>query len=176
MLPGGSSVFIASTDHAAHHAAAHAAVQAALAFPRNAAILELADRYLGELSKPVLTALGLRTTAQRVLISAAQQRHAIDRRAVASKPDADLVALRLTEALSNVQYHLLPQKNARTFALVGYTPSAERHLVLVVKLVSAVNAQTKEDEWWVQTAHPFGEKNFRQAQEAGRLVWLDPEV
>jgi len=67
---------------------------------------------------------------------------------------------------------LLPRKNARTFALVGYTPSADRHLVLVVKLVLAVNAKTKEDEWWVQTAHPLGTKNFRRAEATGRPVAL----
>ena len=145
VLPASSAVFIANPAyHAAPDAAALAAVQATLAFRRNAAILELADRCLGELPEPVLTALGLQTTARRVLISAAQQRHAILRRAVASKPDADLVALRLTEALSNVRYHLLPRKNARTFALVGYSPSADRHLVLVVKLVSAVSARTRK--------------------------------
>ena len=177
VLPGSSSVFVANPAyHAAPDAAAHAAVQVTLAFPRNAAILELADRCLGELPEPVLTALGLQTTARRVLISAAQQRHAIHRRAVASKRDGDLVALRLTEALSNVRYHLLPRKDARTFALVGYTPSADRHLVLVVKLVSAVSAKTKEDEWWVQTAHPLGIKKFHQAWATGRLVALQPRV
>ena len=145
-----------------------------MAFPRNAAILQLADRFLGDLPEYVLATLGLQTTARRVLISAAQQRHAIERRAISSKADADLVALRLTEAVSNVRYHLLPQKDARTFALVGYTVSAQRHLVLVVKLVAAVNAKTKEDEWWVQTAIPLGRKNLRRAKESGRLVALQP--
>lgn len=175
MLPGSSSVFIANQAyHAARHAAVHAAVQATLGVSRNAAILELADRYLGEIPEPVLAALGLQTTARRVLISAEQQRHAIHRRAITSKTDADLVALRLTEALSNVRYHLLPQRDPRIFALVGFVPSADRCLVLPVKLVSAVDAKTKEDEWWVQTARPLGVRSFRKARATGRLIELQP--
>src|SRR5262249_31333006 len=57
--PGSSSVSIAHPAYrGAPDATAHAAVQATMAFPRNAALLELADRYLGDLPEYVLTALG----------------------------------------------------------------------------------------------------------------------
>src|SRR5882762_3799778 len=116
MLPGSSSAFIANqASHVAHHVATHAAVQLTMSSHRNAAVLELADRYLGDISEVVLAALELQTTTRRVLISAEQQRHAINRRAIAAKVDAELVAIRLTEALSNVRYHLLPQKDPRVF-------------------------------------------------------------
>ena len=160
--------------HVAHHAAMHAAVQVTMSSARNAAVLELADRYLGEISEAVAAALRLETKARRVIISAEQQRHAIHRRGITSKVDAELVALRLTEALSNLRYHLLPQNDPRVFALVGFVPSADRCLVLPLKLVSAADAKTKEDEWWVQTAHPLGAKNFRKARATGRLVELQP--
>lgn len=175
MLPGSSSAFMANqASHAAHHATVHAAMQATLGSARNAAVLELADRYLGDLPEVVLAALQLQTTAHRVLISAQQQRHAIHRRQISAKEDAELVALRLTEALSNVRFHLLPQRDPRVFALVGFAPSADRCLLLPLKLVSAADAKTKEDEWWVQTAHPFGAKNFRKARASGKLIELQP--
>jgi hypothetical protein len=86
--------------------------------------------------------------------------------------DAELVALRLSEALANLRYHLLPQKNPRVFALVGFVPSADTCLVLALKLVSAADAKTKDDEWWIQTAHPLGARNFRKATATGKLVEL----
>src|SRR5262245_3786391 len=144
MLPSSSSAVVANqaaqAAHAVHHAAVHAAVQVTMSLPRNAAVLELADRYLGEIPEAVATALGLRTAVRRVLISAEQQRHAINRRGITSKVDAELVALRLSEALSNIRYHLLPQHDPRVFALVGFVPSADRCLVLPIKLVAAADA------------------------------------
>lgn len=158
--------------HAAHYAAIHAATQITMGSSRNAAVLELADRYLGEISESVIEALQLQTKVRRVLISAEQQRHAINRRDITSKVDAELVALRLSEALANLRYHLLPQKNPRVFALVGFVPSADKCLVLALKLVSAADAKTKDDEWWIQTAHPLGVRKFRKATATGKLVEL----
>lgn len=175
MLAGSSSAFIASqVAHAAHHAMVHAATQVTMGSARNAAVLELADRYLGEIPEAAAATLRLQTTARRVLISAQQQRHAIDRRAITHKLDAELVALRLAEALSNIRYHLLPQNDPRVFALVGFVHSADRCLVLPIKLVAAADAKTKEDEWWVQTAYPLGAKNFRKAMATGKLIELQP--
>jgi len=173
MLPGNSSAFIANqATHVAHHAAMHAAARVTMSSGRNAAVLELADRYLGDISEGVLAALQVQTTTRRVLISAVQQRHAIRRREISAKADAELVALRLTEALSNVRYKLLPQNDPRVFALVGFVPSADRCLVLPLKLVSAADSKTKEEEWWVQTAYPLGAKNFRKARASGWLIEL----
>jgi hypothetical protein len=173
VLPGSQAAFIAQqVFHAAHVAAVHAVVQLTTTSRRNVAVLELADRYLGDMPKVVIEVLGLRTAARHVLISAERQRHAIHRRQIAAEMDADLVALRLTEALANVRYQLLPQKDPRIFAIVGYVPSADRCLVLPLKLVSAVDAETKQDEWWMQTAFPFGAKNFRKAKASDRLFEL----
>jgi hypothetical protein len=82
------------------------------------------------------------------------------------------VALRLTEALANVRYQLLPQKDPRIFVVMGYVPSANRCVRLVLKLVSAVDSKTTQDEWWVQTAYPFGSKPFRKAKASDLLVEL----
>jgi hypothetical protein len=58
MLPGNSSAFIASqASHVAHHAAMLAAVQLTMGSARNAAVLELADRYLGDIPEVVLATL-----------------------------------------------------------------------------------------------------------------------
>jgi len=51
-------------------------------------------------------------------------------------------------------------------------PSADRCLVLPLKLISAADAKTKQDEWWLQTAIPFGARKFRQARARNRLVEL----
>lgn len=171
MMPVGTQSAIAASfaAHVAHHAATHAAVRATVDCYRNAALLELADRYLGELPEVLIEVLGLKTVARRVLISAEQQRHAISRRQTSSQVDADLVATRLAEALANVRWQLLPQKDPRVFEVLGYVPSADRCLLLPLKLVAAADAETRQDEWWLQTAHPFGATNFRRAQARGYL-------
>src|SRR6266403_1048020 len=100
---GTQSAIVASyAANAAYHAAQHAVVQLTTTGYRNAAVLELADRYLGDIPEMMVKALGLRTAARRVLISARCQRHAIEqrkraRRHITAHADADLVALRLTE-------------------------------------------------------------------------------
>jgi len=170
MLPGTSSAFIANqAAMAAHNAAVFAAVQTTFAFSRNAAVLELADRLLGEFSEEVIASLNVSTSARRVLISAERQRHAIRRRQIAAKGDAELVASRLVEAFAHVEYLMLPQR-PRVFALVGLVPSVERYLVLALKLVAGDGS--KPDEWWVQTAHPLGRKKFRKAHASGKLIRL----
>ena len=124
----GTSAAIA-TAIAAGHSIQAASQQAALAavhasaIYRNAALLELAARFLGELPDAGIAALAITTTARRVLISASQQRHAIARRQVATQFDADLVATRLTEALANLRFSREPQRDPRVFELVGYALS-----------------------------------------------------
>jgi hypothetical protein len=173
MLVGMQSMIAAQfTAQAAYDAAIHAVVQSTTSGSRNAAVLEIADRDLGELPHAVIEKLGLQTLVRRVLISAERQRHAINRRQVASKADADLVALRLTEAVANARYCLLSQRDARIFQIVGYVPSDDECLLLLLKLVPATDAKTKQDEWWVQTAYPFGAKRFIEANARGRLIEL----
>ena len=116
--------------------------------------------------------ISVKPQERHVVISAECQRHAIERRKIADEMDADLVAFRLTEALANVRYQLLPQKDSRIFEIISYVPSVDRCLVLLLKLVSAVDAGTKKDEWWMQTAFPFGAKKFRKAKARNHLVEL----
>jgi len=73
-----------------------------------------------------------------------------------------------------VRYHLTTIKRTSIFAVVGSSLQLDRWLVLPLKLVSAADAKTKEDEWWVQTAHPLGAKNFSKAKASGRLIELQP--
>jgi hypothetical protein len=172
VLPPNQAAFAAQAFHAGHAAAWHAGVQTTNTSWRNAAVLELADRYLGNMPEVVIVALRLQTAARRVLISAERQHHAVHRRQIASNGDADLVALRIGEALAHLRYHLLPRKDGRIYKLIGYVPSSGRHLMLPLKFVPAVEARTKEDEWWVQTAIPFGRRELRQAKVRGHLVGL----
>jgi len=172
-LPGRQAVFTAQQAfHAAYDAAVHAVVQLTTTSRRNAAVLELADRYLGDIPEVMVDVLGLPTAERHVVISAECQRHAIERRKIAHEMDADLVAFRLTEALANVRYQRLPQKDSRIFEIISYVPSVDRCLVLPLKLVSAVDAGTKKDEWWMQTVFPIGANTFRKAKAKNRLVEL----
>jgi hypothetical protein len=79
VFPGSQSAITAAiTARHAFHAAQDAVVQLTTTRYRNAAVLELADRYLGDIPEGMVQALGLQTAARRVLISARRQRHAID--------------------------------------------------------------------------------------------------
>jgi hypothetical protein len=153
----------------------HVAIQSSLHIYRNAALLELADRYVGELSDAIAKRLNLPTLVRRVLISAESQRHAIARRAVSSKVDADLVAERIIDAFNNVQYLLLPQQEPHIYALVGHSKAAGRWLLMPLKLVFADPPSRKADELWIRTAHPYGRKNMRKALAKGLLRELTRE-
>jgi hypothetical protein len=172
-----SAVFMAAVQSsyaaadAAAHAAAHVAIHGSHHY-RNAALLELADRFLGELSEAVIGVLKVSTIARKVLVSAAQQRHAIARRQLSTQADADLVALKLQEAVANLRFLVTPQRNPRIFELIGYSPSADKCIVLPLKLVPAGAAKTGQDEWWIQTAIPFGAKRYRYRLARKELVIL----
>jgi len=167
VLVGTQSNIIA--QHSSNHVAHYVAIQSGLHIYRNAALLELADRYVGELSDAIAKRLNLPTLVRRVLISAESQRHAIARRAVSSKVDADLVAERIADAFNNVQYLLLPQQEPHIYALVGHSKVADRWLLLPLKLVFADPPLRKADELWIRTAHPYGRKKMRKALAKGLL-------
>ena len=171
MLPPGvhSNLVAQQVSYSAHHAAAHAAVQSTMHFARNAALLDLADRLVGDLTEWLAKSLHLRSSVRRVLISAETQRHAILRRAVSSHFDVELVANRIAEAFSNVRYILLPQREPNVFALVGHVASSDRWLLLPLKFVPSTMPEKQPDELWLRTAVPFGKKNMRKALANGTL-------
>ncbi len=68
-----------------------------------------------------------------------------------------------------MSYIVTPQRKPNVFEVVGFVPSANRYLDIVIKLVAAPRAKTGQDEWWVQTAYPFGKRTLRQLGRAGRL-------
>ena len=176
MLPPGTHSNLAvQSSFAAHHAAAHAAVQSTMQFARNAALLELADRLVGDLPEWLADSLRLKSSVRRVLISAETQRHAIARRAVSSQIDVELVASRIAEAFSQVRYILLPQREPNVFALVGHAASSDRWLLLPLKFVPSPMPDKQPDELWLRTAVPFGKKNMRKALANGALRDLLPE-
>jgi hypothetical protein len=177
-VPPGSQSNLASqmaahAAYAADSAAAQAAVHSTTHLYRNAALLELANRLVGYLSEELLLRLGIQSSTTKVLISAASQRHAVQRRKLARKEDADLVVHRVSEAFSNLRYRLaLPQQKQGTFALLGYVESAKRWVLLALKFVPAQSAASQADELWISTAFPYGHKRFRVAIRQGRLVDL----
>lgn len=69
---------------------------------------------------------------------------------------------------------LLPQRDPRVFEVVGYSQLADRCICLALKLVPASEAKTKEDEWWVRTAFPFGARKYRVSAARGELRILVP--
>jgi hypothetical protein len=146
VIPVGTPAAIVTAIASRYVAASHHAAIYASAIYRNAALLELADRLLGELSNDIVSALGIETLARRVLVSA-NQRHAIARRQLATQFDADLMATRLAEALANPRFLITPQRDPRIFVVIGFAQSADKCIGLPLKLVRAATATTKQDEW-----------------------------
>jgi hypothetical protein len=132
-------------------------------------LLLLADRGVVTLSDELVGRLGAITNARVIMISAKTRRHIRERRALVSQRDADLAADRIHEALEDCHFLIMPQTKQNIYAVIGYASSADRRILVVLKLVPAARSATKQDEWWVQTAHPFGVRNFRRAMESGNL-------
>jgi hypothetical protein len=106
-------------------------------------------------------------------MSAAAQRHSIARRQIVSRLDADLVASRVAEAVSDIRYRVLPQRNPNVFEVLGHVASVDSWLLLPLKFVPAVKAASRSDEWWLRTCHPYGERRFSKATRQGLLVKID---
>jgi len=139
------------------------AIQASKKNRRDAILLAaIADRYIADLPEYIATALDIGSSVRRILISAEQQRHILHRRQVVSQFDADLCARRLSEAISNIEYLILPQRDNRVFELVSNVPSVKRRLLIALKLVNGVNSKSGHDELWIRTAYPFGKRTFRR--------------
>ena len=137
----------------------------------NQFLLLLADRLVFTLSDKLVAALGAITAARAVMLSAERQRHILERRARVSQLDVDLAAHRIHEALEDCGF-LMPRRTQDTYEVIGCASSADRRILVALKLVPAARSATKQDEWWVQTAHPFGEKRFRRYMASGKLRLL----
>ena len=137
-----------------------------------AAYLGIADIVVCILSDELVVQLGVSTSARSVILSRASQRHIVARRGIARSGDAQLAADRVHEALANLRFRPLPPRRAGTFELVGYVESAQRWLLVVMKLVPGDRAKTGVDEWWISTAYPFGQQTLRRSQSQGKLAPL----
>ena len=167
LLSRQSPIHIASRQHAAAH---QAALRTTAHRRRNGAVLlALADRHVCRLSDRLFTALGGNTSARNIRLSAERQRHILNRRQVVSRDDADLAARRLTEALDDALYLVVPQRREAVFEVIGYVDSVDRHLLVALKLVPAVRSHRNRDEWWIQTSYPLGSKRLRQMKARGQL-------
>ena len=170
MLPSMQPNFAAQyASQRAHHIAANFPVQATMNISRNVALLVLADRLVGDLSDQLAKWLGIESTVRQVLISAETQQHAIDRRAISSRVDADLVALRIAEAFANLRFLLLPQQDPHVFALVGWLASSDRWLVMPLKFIPSQLLSEKPDQLWIRTAYPLGRQKMRKFDARGLL-------
>ncbi len=154
-----------------HQDAYHYAVQSAQRQrrARGAIIAALADRQIGALTEELIAALGVNTTARSVLISAERQRHILKRRQLVSTLDADLAARRLQEALEQPRFLVEDEGSDTRFKVVCLVSSLERNVLVALKLVPSAQSKKGDDEWWVQTAHPFGKRKFRSFKQSGKL-------
>ncbi len=154
-----------------HQDAYHYAVQSAQRQrrARGAIIAALADRQIGALTEELIAALGVNTTARSVLISAERQRHILKRRQLVSTLDADLAARRLQEALEQPRFLVEDEGSDTRFKVVCLVSSLERNVLVALKFVPSAQSKKGDDEWWVQTAHPFGKKKFRSFKQSGKL-------
>ena len=158
-----------------HNAIAQAAMNVMFNSASGAAVLMLANRCLANFDDALIRKLLVSTTARSVVISPDTQNHITKNRQVSSKQDADLVTYRLHEALKNLRYWRLPQRDSLVFDLVGFVPSSKRHLLVALKLVRTATASSSVDEWWIKTAYPYGRKSLRHAAAAGKLIPLRDE-
>lgn len=149
------------------------AIQANQRYRRNAAIFAaLADRYIADLPDHIIATLGIKLNVRRILISARQQKHILHRRQLSSKVDADLCTNRLSEGCANIEYVVQPQRDSRVFELVCLIPSANRRILIAIKLINGADSKSGKDELWVRTAHPFGQKNFKRRLARNELRQL----
>lgn len=121
------------------------------------------------MSDALVTALGLATNARLVILSVRTRRHIVARRRLVSRSDSLLCIRYLSEALHNPIGILVPQRDPRVFEIVGFIPSANRHVLVAIKLVPAEASKGATDEWWVRTAHPFGKRVMRKKDRCGLL-------
>ena len=156
-------------QHRIHQDAHYIAVQIAAHRKRGAIVAALADCRIGALTEELIVALGVNTTARSVLISAERQRHILERRHLVSTFDADLALRRLQEALEQQRFLVKD-----TFKVVCWVSSVERYVLVALKFVPSAQSKKGDDEWWVQTAHPFGKRTFRRFKQSGKLRPLRP--
>jgi hypothetical protein len=127
-----------------------------------ALLARLLPRCVVELAPAFLCALGLITEQSKVMISPERQRHILERRQVTSAIDADLAAHRIAEAFGSLKYRRATPRKKNLVELIGYVASADRYLLVAVKLVHAVVADCQQDQLWIQTAHPVGRKTLKR--------------
>jgi hypothetical protein len=132
-------------------------------------LLLLADRFICDLHDGLIRELGIVTDARRVMLSAERLRHILQRRQVVSQIDADLAAHRISEALAGARFVRVPQRRPDVFELIGQVASADRHLLVALKLVRSSRTKTGHDEWWIQTSHPVGREKLRKLEASTQV-------
>jgi hypothetical protein len=58
------------------------------------------------------------------------------------------------------------------FEVIGFSALADKCIRMPLKLVRAASATTKQDEWWVNTAIPFGVSTYRRRRARRELMVL----
>jgi hypothetical protein len=153
------------TQIASQHAyeiAAHITAVAIANSRRPSAVAALFSiRLVGNLADTTVSALGVETRVRGVKISPEVQQHILKQRRIVSQADADLAVGRLVECVEHLEFWLQPMRPAKGFELIGFAASIKRHLRVALKFVPAAAARSKEDEWWIQTAVPFGEQKMK---------------
>lgn len=148
----------------------HLIIAAADRHRRNTILLALlSDVVVGTLDNAFLSALGLTTSARQIVLNRQSQQHILKARKVASSADAALAAHRISEALENIQFELIPRARPDTVNVVGYVHSQSRYLRVVLKFKPGSSSHASNDECWVRTAIPFGRKQMRRARAQNRL-------
>src|SRR5260370_36195790 len=107
-----------------------------------AALLALADRGVGVLSAALIALLGVTTAERTVLISAAAQRHILERRQLVSQVDADLAANRIEEALKGPRYIVVPQRTPDVYELVAHVATRDRLVLVALKFVPSARSKS----------------------------------
>ncbi len=153
------------------------AIQAVASRRHDYAILAaIADRRVADLPEKIADELGISSPVRLIKISAKHQRHIINRRQVVSRLDVELCISRLSEAVANIQYQLIPQRDARVFELIGLVPSSNRRILFALKFIDEASSKSGKDELWIRTAYPFGQKKFKRKLSRGELRTLRSDL
>ncbi len=68
--------------------------------------------------------------------------------------------------------HLVLVARVTLARFIGFVPSANRHVLVALKLVSADTPNRAPTEWWIRTAYPYGRKRLKKKLASGSLQSL----
>lgn len=122
---------------------------------------------VGSLSEEVMELLGLQTAARSVWLHGSAVGHIIARRGI-TRPDATYVLEHLADTILHPHFCGPDPDDERRVSVVRHTEPG-RYVCVPLKIVSASDAHSANDEIWVSTAFPLGNRFLTRKRWTGRF-------